>query len=186
MSDREAKRRRPLLRWSLILLAALLVVALIVIVVVKVTGGEDGGKLTGPESDPFTLTYPAGWKKMSESELNKLANPTLAGVIRKDGRGRLLVSSKKPVRKDLEKLSSELKRELKKRVSGFKEVSAKVIRVRAGPALFYSYTAKGTNTTQSIVVVPAGSRSYQLNITAESGAADVGRQVKDMIFSFDL
>ncbi len=185
MSDREAKRRRPLLRWSLIL-AALLVVALIVIVAVKVTGGEDGGKLTGPESDPFTLSYPAGWKKMSESELNKLANPTLAGVTQEDGRGRLLVSSKKPVRKDLEKLSSELKRELKKRVSGFKEVSAKVIRVRAGPALFYSYTEKGTGTTQSIVVVPAGSRSYQMNITAESGAADVGRQVEDMILSFDL
>ncbi len=181
---RNVKRSRFRRHWGLAL-AILLVIILVVVVAVKVTGEDSSGILNGPKSAPFTMTYPESWRKMSDNELSKLASPPLAGVVRKDDRGQMLISRKKSVTQDLKKLARKLKPELKKRVSGFKEISSKVIKVPAGPALFYSYTAKGSDITRSIVIIPDESGSYQINIRAKSGANDVGREVESMILSFN-
>ena len=49
-----------------------------------------------------------------------------------------------------------------------------------------SYIRKKKGTVQSVVVIPAGNRTYTLNTVSRGGANDVAREIGRMIVSFDV
>jgi len=59
------------------------------------------------------------------------------------------------------------------------------VKLRSGTALFTSYIRKKTGTVQSVVVVPAGSRTFTINTISRGGANGVAREIGKMIVSFD-
>jgi hypothetical protein len=154
--------------------------------VVRALAGSDDneGKLKGP-NDTFTLTYPEGWIPLSKQELEGLQGSPVAGVRRKDREGIVILNRQEHVTRDLDQLTRQLDRKLKKRIPDFEKVSSKVVSVKAGRAFMYSYVRKRKGTAHSVVVVPAGSGGYTLNVVVAGGTEDVARQAASMIRSFD-
>ena len=161
-------------------------------VLVKVLGGEDeqkkGGPTTfhGPPGDPFKLDLPAGWRALRSEELATLPGRPLGVLRRNDGKGFVVIRREKGAARDLTKLSRDLDRELGRRLKDFKKQSARAVKVRAGRAFFYSYVRERLGTVHSIVIVPAGGRTYALNTVAQGGENAVAREIGRIVVSFDL
>jgi hypothetical protein len=154
-------------------------------VVRALAGGEDKqGKLEGPNG-AFVLSYPENWAPLSKQELEQLPGSPLAAVRQTDSKGILIISSQGRVPRDLDKLTRQLDRRLKKRIPDFKKVSSKSVSIKAGPAFMYSYIRKRKGTAHSVVVVPTGSGGFTLNVVVQAGAPDVAQQAASMIRSFD-
>ena len=157
-------------------------------VLVFTGGGDDKGKTALPAaSNSFTLGYPDSWAPLSKEQLANQAGHPLGVIRRKDGKGYVIVrrdAGTPPA--DLRKFGASLGTQLKRRVPDLQLRSTKVIKVRAGTALFTSYIRKKTGTVQSVVVVPAGGKTYTLTTVSRGGADDVAREIGRMIVSFDL
>jgi hypothetical protein len=170
---------------------ALTVIAFLVagLFAVKALTGEEergAGKLRGPSADSFTLSYPEGWRPLSKEELSTLAGHPLAVVRRKDGKGLVVLRREKRAPASFSEFSRELTRELDKRVPDFQRQSSRTVRIRAGTAFFYSYIRKRKGTVHSVVVVPAGDRSYAFNTVSRGGEPDVARQIARILISFSV
>jgi hypothetical protein len=174
-------------RRTLFGLAALLLVAAGAFLLVKALGGDDkAGRLTGTSNDAFTLSYPSSWRPLSSQELGKLPNHPLAVVRRKDGKGFVILRKAKRAPQNFGTFSADLSKALDKRIPDFQQRSAKVVKISAGKAFFFSYIRKTKGTVNTVVVVPAGKRSYVLNTVSRGGAEDVARQVARIILSFKV
>jgi hypothetical protein len=175
-------------RRSLIVLLGLLVLAIGIFLVAELFGDDESksGKLQGPSKDAFTLSYPKAWRPLSGSELDKLPGNPLAVVRRKDGKGFVVLRRERRAPKSFGAFSGDLTKALDKRVPDFQKRSSKVIELGAGKAFFFSYIRKTKGTVHTVVVVPAGKRSYVLNTVSRGGAEDVARQVARIILSFKV
>jgi hypothetical protein len=174
-------------RTLLVAFAALLLIAAGVLVAVKLLGSDDdkAGKATESSNDAFTLSYPQTWRPLSGAELRKLPGHPLAVVRRNDGKGFVMLRREGRAPKSFSAFSAGLTKALDKRVPDFQKRSAKIIKVRAGKAFYFSYIRTGKGTVHTVVVVPAGKRSYLLN-TVSRGGAEVARQVARVILSFEV
>jgi hypothetical protein len=157
-----------------------------IVVAIAALGGDDNksGKLTGNSKDSYTLSYPASWRPLSGAELDKLPGHPLAVLRRKDGKGFVVLRKEGRAPKSFGAFSGDLSRALDKRVPDFKKGSSKVITVNGDKAFFLSYIRQTKGTVHTVVVVPAGKRSYVLNTVSRGGARDVARQVARIILSF--
>jgi hypothetical protein len=109
----------------------------------------------------------------------------VAGLRRDDGSGFVFVRQEGRAPKDFGSFSNELTRELKKLVPDFQKRSARVIKVAGGQAFFYSYIREKKGTVHTVVVLPAGERSYALNTVSQGGREDVAREIAQMVLSFN-
>jgi hypothetical protein len=181
---------RSFLRSPMALIAGVVLAlgAAVAAVLVFTGGGDDRDKTALPgATSSFTLSYPDSWAPLSKEQLANQAGHPLGVIRRKDGKGYVIVRQEAGTPPaDLRKFGDSLGRQLKRRVPDLRLRSTKVIKVRAGTALFTSYIRKKTGTVQSVVVVPAGGKTYTLNTVSRGGANDVARQIGRIILSFDL
>jgi hypothetical protein len=173
-----------------VLLAAVIVALAIGAFLLINALGDDGtsnrGTLKGSSEDAFTLNYPPSWKPLSGDALAKLRDRPLAVLRRKDGKGFVIVRREKRAPKNFGAFSADLTRELERRVPDFEKRSSRIVKISAGKAFLYSYIRKRTGTVHTVVLVPAGKRSYALNTVSTGGAEDVARQVARIILSFKV
>jgi hypothetical protein len=177
------RRRLPILVGAVVLAGAAAAAILIFL------GGSNdkGGTVKGPnKANAFTISYPDAWRPLSASKVAGLPGHPLAVLRRSDGKGYVVVRRERGTPPaNLTKLGASLGAQLKKRVPDLQLRSTKTVKIRAGNALFTSYIRKKTGTVQSVVVVPAGNRTFTLNTVSRGGANNVAREIGRMILSFD-
>jgi len=172
-------------------LAVLVAAAAVAVAVVLVTGGGGGStkggtvKGAGAKANAFTISYPASWKPVAKDKLAGLPGKPLAVIRRTDGKGYVVIRREPGHVKNLNNLGASLTKDLKKRIPDFTPRTSKVLTIKAGPALFASYIRKKTATVNSVVVVPAGKRTFSINTVSRGGANDVARDIGRMILSFN-
>jgi hypothetical protein len=165
-----------------------LAVAVAAVLLLTGGGGSDKDKAAAPAAaNSFTLSYPGSWVPLSKEELSRQPRQPLAVIRRKDGKGYVIVREEAGTPPaDLRKFGAGLGRQLKQRVPDLQLRSTKLVKVRAGTALFTSYIRKKTGTVQTVVVVPTGDKTYTLNTVSRGGANDAARELARIILSFDL
>jgi hypothetical protein len=175
------------------LVAALVIVAAVVVGVMALTGDDDeggsagGGATTvkGPAGNEFTLQAPAGWTAVSAEERQAIPGHPLAVLRREDQHGLVVVNVQAGKVKSFDKQVKVLDRRLDKAIPDFQKVGARVVRVKAGRALLYSYARRKRGTAHTLLVVPAGNRSYSLNAAVPAGAKDAAQEAGGILLSFD-
>jgi hypothetical protein len=175
-------------------LALLAIVAVVVVGVIVLTGdgdeeGNGGDKPTtltvkGASGDEFTLEQPARWTAVSEEQRQALPGRPLAVLRRDDQHGLVIVNVQPGTVKNFDKQVKALDRRLAKAIPDFRKVGARIVRVKSGRALLYSYARSKRGTAHTLLVVPAGKRSYTLNGTVPAGANDAAREVGRILLSF--
>ena len=142
--------------------------------------------LKGPSGDRFSIHYPSNWRPLSKDELALVGGSPLAALRRKDKSGFVIVRREKGrAGGDLQRFTSSLIKELKRKVPDFKARTAKVIKIRSGKAFFISYIRKRAGTVHGLVLVPAGSKTYTLNTVSAGKAPVTAREIGRIILSFD-
>ena len=148
--------------------------------------GHDGTGIGGGENgSPFTIARPQGWQQVAPAKLATLKGRPLAVLRQGDGKGLVVVNSRAKADKSLRGITTELDQQLSKRLSDFKRLSARTIKVKAGDAFLYTYLRRSKGTVNTVVVVPAKDRTYVLNAIVPTGARKTARQVGAMLASFD-
>jgi hypothetical protein len=186
----EPETRFSFLRgWVGIALAGLLAVGVAVGLVALLTGGGssgNGGTLSSSSKEnAFNISYPKTWSPLPTDKVASLPGQPLAVLRRNDGQGVVVIrreAGAPPA--DLNKLGADLGQQLKRRVPGLKLHTSKLVKIRSGTALYTSYITK-QGRVQSIVVVPAGKRTFSINTISGGGADNVAREIGKMILSFD-
>jgi len=180
-------RGRPL-RFAVLLAA----IAAAVVAVVALTGGDDeksasGGTTTvnGPAGDEFTLETPAGWTEVPADQREAIAGDPIMVLRREEQQGLIVVNVQSGKVKDFDKQVKVLDRRLGKAIPDFRKVQARVVTVKAGQGLLYSYAREERGTAHTLLVVPVGDRSYSLNAAVPAGAKDAAQEVGQTLLSFD-
>jgi len=133
--------------------------------------------LAGP-SGSFHLAYPA-------ASWHPVAVPgTVAALRRQDGRGLLIVREIRSVAGSAQSIATELTARLRATIPGFRPVSAKLVSLRSGRALLYTFVRDGGRAVQSLVVAPVGGRTWSMDVTAPAGARSAVTEAGRMIASF--
>jgi hypothetical protein len=174
------------------LVAFVAIIAAVVIGVIALTGDDDsdtggGGTttVTGPADNEFTLQAPAGWTEVPADQREAIPGQPLAVLRRDDQQGLIVVNVQPGKVKSFDSQVRVLDRRLKKAIPDFQKVGARIVTVKAGKALLYSYARRERGTAHTLLVVPAGDRSYSLNAAVPAGAKDAAQQVGAILLSFD-
>lgn len=177
------------------LVALLVVIAAVVFAVLALTGDDDGGDdkdaeattltVEGPAGDEFTLEAPAGWTAVSEEQRQALPGRPLTVLRRDDQQGLVIVNVQAGRVSNFDKQVETLDRRLNRAIPDFRKVTARIVRVKSGRALLYSYARGRRGTAHTLLVVPAGDRSYTINGTVPAGASDAARELGRILLSFD-
>jgi hypothetical protein len=181
-SERATRSRRRVL--AAILLGIALGVIAFFVVRALAGGDDDERNLEGPDGS-FTLSYPAGWDRLSNEELEKLPGSPLAAVREENRKGIVVISGQAQVTRNLDDLSRQLRRQLKKELPDFRQVSSGRVTIEAGPAFSYTYVRRRRGTVHNVVAVPVNSGGYTLNSAVQGGDEDAARQAGAIIRSFD-
>jgi hypothetical protein len=143
-------------------------------------GGTTAGKPTRTWSPPdgsFAIALPTGW--------TAVADGAAATVLqRADKRGVAVIRRRAPITAPLERLAGRLERKLRGRLSDFAPAGSRLATVGGEPGLVYTFRRPAANQVQSVVVAPAGDRSYTLDLVADGDAPDVARELAGMVRSF--
>jgi hypothetical protein len=187
LAEGSARKRRPSLRMLGAVAAVAGLAAAILFAVMALTGGDGdkAGKLEGSSEDAFTLNYPKGWSPSSGEELDALPGRPLAVLRRENRTGLVMLRREGRAPAGFREFSSSLTRELDRRIPDFQKRTSRVVKIRAGSAFFYSYIRKRKGTVHTVLVVPAGNRSYALNTVSQGGDETVAREIARIILSFD-
>lgn len=172
------------------LVALLAIIAAVVIGVMALTGDDDsdtgGGTttVTGP-ADEFTLQAPAGWTAVAADERQGVPGDPLAVLRRDDHKGLVVVNVQPGKVTNFDAQVRTLDRRLEKAIPDFQKVGARIVEVKAGKALLYSYARQERGTAHTLLVVPAGDRSYSVNGAVPAGENDAAREMGAILLSFD-
>jgi hypothetical protein len=185
-----SRKRRARARLNGRLSAPLALAALIAIAVglaAVLTGGNGSARvLRGPDGNLFALTYPNSWQPLTKVALAKYPAHTLAGLVRKDGKGVITIRRDKPAGGvNGKRLAQQLNASLRKRLHDYKLVAAQILQTQAGRVLFYTYLRTKKGTLNTIAIIPAGDHSYVMDTVSNPNAADVATQIVAMIRSFE-
>ena len=183
-------RGRPL-RFALLLG----IIAVIVAAVLVLTGDDDGDSdkgaeattltVQGPAGDEFTLEAPPGWTAVSDEQREALPGRPLTVLRREDQQGLVIVNVQAGRVTNFDKQVKTLDRRLEKAIPDFRKVGARIVRVKSGRALLYSYARSRRGTAHTLLVVPAGEGTYTINGTVPAGANDAARELGQILLSFD-
>jgi hypothetical protein len=174
------------------LVALLAIIVAVVVAVLALTGGDDdegdgGGTttVTGPAGNEFTLETPAAWTEVPADQREGIPGDPLVVLQREDQQGLIVVNVQPGEVKSFDNQVRVLDRRLEKAIPDFEKVGARIVSVKAGKALLYSYARKERGTAHTLLVVPAGDRSYSLNAAVPAGAKDAAQEVGAILLSFD-
>lgn len=180
------------------LVALLVIIAAVVLAVLALTGDDDSDSdnkgdsgattvtVQGPAGDEFKLEAPAGWTAVSDEQRQALPGRPLSVLRRDDQQGLVIVNVQAGRVRNFDKQVKTLDRRLNRAIPDFRKVGARIVRVKSGRALLYSYARSKRGTAHTLLVVPAGNRSYTLNGTVPAGANDAARELGAILLSFDI
>ena len=173
-------------------MAFVAIIVAVVIGVIALTGDDDGDTgsggtttVTGPADNEFTLQVPAGWTAVPADELQAVPGEPLAVVRRDEQKGLVVVNVQQGKVKNFDAQVRTLDRRLEKAIPDFQKVGARVVEVKAGKGLLYSYARRERGTAHTLLVVPAGDRSYSVNGAVPAGEDDAAREMGSILLSFD-
>jgi len=165
--------------------AAALAGAVVLALCLAVTGGSRTAERSAPApaatwkapDGSFSIATPAGWKAV--------ANGSAATVLqRADKRGVVVIRRRAAVTAPLSRLAGQLQRRLRGQIADFEPAGSRLATVGGTQGLVYTFVRPVANQVQSVVVAPAGDRSYTLDLVADGDAPDVARELAAMVRSF--
>jgi hypothetical protein len=171
------------MRRALPFAAAALAGALVLALILALAGrGGDGAPARASSSftardGAFTIAAPRGWKTVAEG-------PDATVLQRSDKRGVVVIRRRAAVSDPLDAVAARLERSLRSRLAVFRPAGARVATMGGSDRLVYTFVRPRADKVQSIVVAPAGDRSYTLDLVADGGAPDVARELGSMVTSF--
>ena len=139
---------------------------------------------TAVAQKPFTVSVPHGWQPVPRAELAKLPSRPIAAFRRDDRHGLVMVRRTAPFSATGTELARTVGSQLRRRFPGFKPVSARVVRIRAGRAFTYTFVRRPRATVQSLTLAGVRGRAYAIDAVVPAGAPDAARQVGAIIASF--
>lgn len=165
---------------------ALALLAVIGIVRLATGAGDHAGaarSYTAP-GHAFELAVPRGWSALSAAQLAQVPGRPVAAVRRDDGRGVVMVRRTAAVKGDLRDVARHLTAQLRRRVPGFRLVSARLGNVRAGAAFLYTFV-RGTGTTaQSLAITTVRGVTYRIDSVVPAATPAAARQAGAIVRSF--
>lgn len=155
--------------------------ALVLALVLALTGGGDGApgasKTWSAPDGSYSIAAPPGWKAV--------ASGSAATVLqRADKRGVVVIRERAAVTDPLADLAAKLEDELRGKFADFEPAGTRLTTVDGAERLVYTFVRSKANQVQSVVVAPAGDRSYTLDLVADGDAPDVARELAGMVRSF--
>jgi hypothetical protein len=144
-----------------------------------------GAGVSGSARTSYTISKDANWQWLTGKALAEQPGEPLSVMRRKDGTGLLVVRGEGRAPESLRNFTKQLDREFERRIPDFQKRSARTLRIEAGEAFVYSYIRERRGTVHSVVLVPAGARSYVLDSVVQGGEADTAKELGRMIVSFD-
>jgi hypothetical protein len=159
-------------------------VALVALVASALTGGggdhrpaaRADGTLTARDGG-YTIAAPRGWKKVAEG-------PAATVLRRDDKRGVVVIRRRPAVAGNLRDVGRRLAVSLRRRLPDYQPAGARITTVRGSDRLVHTFVRPKANQVQSIVVAPAGDRTYTLDLVADGDAPEVARELGRMVTSF--
>jgi hypothetical protein len=163
--------------------AAAVAGALVLALCLALTGGGTAGPAVAkaqtwkaPDGS-YSIVTPRGWKAV--------ASGSAATVLqRSDKRGVVVIRRRAAVSGSLDALARKLERRLRGEIADFQPAGARLAAIGGGQGLVYTFVRPEANQVQSVVVAPAGNRSYTLDLVADGDAPDVARELAGMVRSF--
>jgi hypothetical protein len=160
--------------------------ALVLALCLAITGGADpkpaaAAKVAvttwSPSDGSYSIATPSGWKAV--------ASGSAATVFqRTDKRGVVVIRRRAAVTGSLTSLAGKLERRLRGQFADFKPTGSRLATVGGTQGLVFTFVRPAANQVQSVVVAPAGDRSYTLDLVADGDAPDVARELAGMVRSF--
>jgi hypothetical protein len=157
--------------------------ALLLAVGLALVGGGSAGpakaeaKTWKAPDGSFSIVTPRGWKAV--------ASGSAATVLqRADKRGVVVIRERAAVTGALDGLAGKLERTLRRQIADFRPAGAHLAPVGDGQGLVYTFVRPKANQVQSVVLAPAGNRSYTLDLVADGDAPEVARELAGMVRSF--
>ena len=159
--------------------------ALVLALFLALTGGDGGapaaksaaGKIWKAPDGAYSISTPAGWKAV--------ASGSAATVLqRADKRGVVVIRERAAVTGPLDALAGKLERKLRGQFADFQPAGSRLAEIGGEQGLVYTFVRSQSDQVQSVVVAPAGDRSYTLDLVADGGAPDVARELAGMVRSF--
>lgn len=153
--------------------------AAVLALVLALAGGRAADAPAAPTytGASFSIATPAGWKAV--------ARGTAATVLqRADRRGTVVIRERAALTGSLDALEAGLGRTLARELPDFRPAGARRTEVGGATGLVYTFVRPRANQVQSVVVAPAGDRSYTLDLVADGDAPDVARELAGMVRSF--
>jgi hypothetical protein len=157
--------------------------ALVLALCLALTGGGAAGPVTAQAATwkapdgSYSIATPRGWKAVA-------SGPAATVLERGDKRGVVVIRRRAAVTGPLDGLAAKLERRLRRQIADFQPAGARLATVGAGQGLVYTFVRPKANQVQSVVVAPAGDRSYTLDLVADGDAPDVARELAGMVRSF--
>lgn len=180
-----AARRTGLVAVASAVAGALALLALIGLV--RLAGGSSDGGSTRAFTAPghaFTIAVPEGWTALRGAELARVPGSPAAVLRRPDGRGVVIVRRTGAVTGDLGATARGLTAQLRNRFAGFRLVSARLGRVRAGGAFLYTFVRGKSGTAQSLAITRVRDATYRIDSVVAGNAPDAARQAGAIVGSF--
>ncbi len=178
----------PRPRRRLIAGAAVAVLVLAAAVTTLLVTRSDGGDETPrhrASDKSFSVAVPAGWRALSDRQLDDIPTTPAAVLRRVDRRGLVVIRRQPALKRSSRPLTEDLTRQLRSRFKGFEPVGARTVKLSTGPAYVYTFARPKTGTVQSIAVAALRDRTYTLDAVTGAGATDVAAQIGAIVRSFD-
>ena len=163
--------------------AAAIAGALVLALCLAISGGGAEAK-PAAKAPPWTasdgaysIAIPRGWRASA-------SGPAATVIERADKRGVVVIRRRAAVTEPLQALAGKLQRRLRKQVPDFQPAGTRLATVGGRPGLVYTFVRANANQVQSVVVAPAGDRSYTLDLVADGDAPEVARELAGMVRSF--
>jgi hypothetical protein len=180
-----APARRPRRRLLIgVAAAALLVVTGVAAVLAAGRGGDETPRHRAADRS-FSVAVPAGWRALTDRQLDEVPSAPAAVLRRQDRRGLVVIRRQPALERTSGSLTKDLTRQLRKRFSGLKPVGARTVQLRSGPAYVYTFARPKAGTVQSIAVAVMADRTFTLDAITGAGNTDVAAQIGAIVRSFD-
>jgi hypothetical protein len=131
---------------------------------------------TAPDG-AYSIATPRGWKAVA-------SGPAATVIQRADKRGVVVIRRRAAIAEPLPSLGAKLERRLRKQFPDFRRAGARLATVGGEQGLVLTFVRTRADQVQSVVVAPAGDRSYTLDLVADGDAPDVARELAGMVRSF--
>ena len=180
---------RPLSRTLLVVIGSALAGGLATLAVaglVRVANGPDraaaSARVYSAPDHAFSIGIPRGWTVLSDDRLARVPGSPAAVLRRSDGRGTVIVQRTGDLRANPRQVARELTAQLTRKMPGFRVVSARLGRIRAGSAFLYTFVHG--RVAQSLTVTNVRGVTYRIDTVVPAGAPAAAREAGATVGSF--